>query len=122
MIDWSVKEVVTEWLLCTGAAVGLAGLEPPAADELAEGRGAARTRPAHPDRAGLSPGHLLLLTHHGPLPQGVCLQSGPGNGIHTLSKRGVHVCVCDSDSEGPHVGASCLSFTAIDSAGIKRVG
>ena len=61
-----------------GAFVGVVGLEPAAADEPSEGRGPARTGPADPDSPSLPPGHLLLLTHHGSVPQRVCLQSGSG--------------------------------------------
>ena len=64
---------------CTGALVGVVDVEPPTADELTERGGAARKGPADTDRSGLPPGYLLLLTHHGALPQRVCFQGGPGN-------------------------------------------
>ncbi len=63
-----------------GASVGMVGLEPTAADEPSEGRGPARTSPADPDSPSVPPGHLLLPTHHGAVPQRVCLQSGSGIG------------------------------------------
>ncbi len=68
------------WMIMhiAGAPVGMVGLEPAAADEPSEGRGPARTGPADPDSPSLPPGHLLLLTHHGAVPQRVCLQSGSG--------------------------------------------
>ena len=61
-----------------GAPVGMVGLEPPVAHEPSEGRGPACTGPADSDSSSLPPGHLLLLTHHGAVPQRVCLQSGSG--------------------------------------------
>ena len=67
----------------TGATVGVVDMEPSAAHELTERGGAACKGPADSDRPGLPPGHLLLLTHHGALPQGVCLQGCPGNSLCT---------------------------------------
>jgi len=61
-----------------GALVGLAGVESTTIDESPEGRGPARTGPADSVSPGLPPSHLLLLTHHGAVPQGVCLQGGSG--------------------------------------------
>lgn len=67
--------------------MGVVDLEPPAVDELTEGRGAARKGPTGPDSPGLPSGHILLLTHHGALPQRVCLQSGSGNAFHAREQR-----------------------------------
>lgn len=68
------------WMIMhiAGAFMGMVGVEPPAADEPSEGRGPPRTGPADPDSSSLPPGHLLFLTHHGAVPQRVCLQSGSG--------------------------------------------
>ena len=62
----------------TGATLGVASLDSSATDEPAKRRGFSCQKLADSDSSSLPSGHILLLTHHGALSQGVCLQGGPG--------------------------------------------